>query len=146
MLCARAGVEIRLNTTVTPQYAVAQKADVLIAALGARPVKPPVEGIDGTNVYAAEEVYLDASKAGQKVVTMTLVTRVTVVMPYAAYGRVERLVADCRGKVRDTIFSEDVQLTANFRTGDEQAFVAAMRELANGDDLCTVGEPRFAEF
>ena len=70
MLCARAGVEIRLNTTVTPQYAVAQKADVLIAALGARPVKPPVEGIDGTNVYAAEEVYLDASKAGQKVVIL----------------------------------------------------------------------------
>ena len=70
MLCARAGVEIRLNTTVTPQYAVAQKADVLIAALGARPVKPPVEGIDGANVYAAEEVYLDASKAGQKVVIL----------------------------------------------------------------------------
>ena len=67
MLCARAGVEIRLNTTVTPQYAVAQKADVLIAAL---PVKPPVEGIDGANVYAAEEVYLDASKAGQKVVIL----------------------------------------------------------------------------
>ncbi len=70
MLCARAGVEIRLNTTVTPQYAVAQKADVLIAALGARPVKPPVEGIDGANVYAAEEIYLDASKAGQKVVIL----------------------------------------------------------------------------
>ena len=70
MLCARAGVEIRLNTTVTPEYAVAQKADVLIAALGARPVKPPVEGIDGTNVYAAEEVYLDAAKAGKKVVIL----------------------------------------------------------------------------
>lgn len=95
---------------------------------------------------AATQEAVAAAQAGQKVVTMTLVTRVTVVMPYAAYGRVERLVADCRGKVRDTIFSEDVQLTANFRTGDEQAFVAAMRELANGDDLCTVGEPRFAEF
>ena len=70
MLCARAGVEIRLNTTVTPEYAVAQKADVLIAALGARPVKPPVEGIDGSNVYAAEEVYLDAAKAGKKVVIL----------------------------------------------------------------------------
>ena len=78
-------------------------------------------------------------------VTMTLVTRVTCVLPYSAYGRVERLVADCEGRVRDTIFAEDVQLTAVFRTGGEERFVAAMRELANGDDLCTVGEPIFAE-
>ncbi len=70
MLCARAGVEIRLNTAVTPEYAKAQKADVLIAALGARPVKPPVEGVDGPNVFAAEEVYLDPDKAGKRVVIL----------------------------------------------------------------------------
>ena len=70
MLCARYGVEIRLNTPVTPEYAVAQKADVLIAALGARPVKPPVEGIEGPNVFAAEEVYTDPEKAGKKVVIL----------------------------------------------------------------------------
>ena len=70
MLCARYGVEIRLNTPVTPEYALAQKADVLIAALGARPVKPPVEGIDGPNVYAAEEVYTDPSKAGNRIVIL----------------------------------------------------------------------------
>ena len=70
MLCARAGVEIRLNTAVTPEYAKAQKADVLIAALGARPVKPPVEGVDGPTVFAAEEVYLDPDKAGKKVVIL----------------------------------------------------------------------------
>ena len=70
MLCARAGVEIRLNTAVTPEYAVAQKADVLIAALGARPVKPPVEGIDGDSVYAAEEVYMDPDKAGKRTVIL----------------------------------------------------------------------------
>ena len=70
MLCARAGVEIRLNTAVTPEYALAQKADVLIAALGARPVKPPVEGIDGANVYAAETVYVDPAKAGKKTVIL----------------------------------------------------------------------------
>ena len=70
MLCARYGVEIRLNTPVTPEYAVAQKADVLIAALGARPVKPPVEGIEGPNVFAAEEVYTDPEKAGKTVVIL----------------------------------------------------------------------------
>ncbi len=70
MLCARAGVEIRLNTEVTPEYAIAQKADVIIAALGARPVKPPVKGIDGSNVYAAETVYVNPELAGQKVVIL----------------------------------------------------------------------------
>jgi len=70
MLCARAGVEIRLNTEVTPQYAMKEKPDVLIAALGARPVKPPVKGIDGENVYAAETVYVAPEKAGQKVVIL----------------------------------------------------------------------------
>ncbi len=70
MLCERAGVEIRLNTTVTPEYAIAQKADVLIAALGARPVKPPVEGIDGPGVFAAEEVYVNPTKAGKRVVVL----------------------------------------------------------------------------
>ena len=76
---------------------------------------------------------------------MARVTRVTCVIPYAAYGRVERLVRDCQGRIKDTIFAEDVQLTAVFRTGEELRFVDAMRELANGEDLCVVGEPVFSE-
>lgn len=79
------------------------------------------------------------------VALMTLVTRVTTVIPYAAYGRVERLARDCGGTVRDTVFGEDVQLTTVFPAGTEQRFVDAMRELANGEDLCVVGEPTFAE-
>lgn len=94
---------------------------------------------------AAVRNALEEAGAKDAFATMTLVTRVTCVIPYAAYGRVERLVADCEGRVRDTIFAEDVQLTAVFRTGTEERFVAAMRELANGEDLCIVGEPVFAE-
>ena len=40
-LVARAGVEIRLNTEVTPEYAKNVGADVIIAALGARPTGSP---------------------------------------------------------------------------------------------------------
>lgn len=94
---------------------------------------------------AAVRNALDSAADQDALITMTLVTRVTTVIPYSAYGRVERLVADCGGRVRDTIFAEDVQLTAVFRTGTEERFVAAMLELANGEDLCTVGEPVFAE-
>lgn len=79
-------------------------------------------------------------------VEMTLVTPVTCVIPYAAYGRVERLVQDYAGKIHESIFMEDVQLTCVFHTGDEHGFVEAMRELASGDELCTVGTSRFAEF
>ena len=77
---------------------------------------------------------------------MTLVTKVTCVIPYSAYGLVERLVSDCAGRIADSIFTEDVQLTCVFKSGDEQRFVAAMVELMSGEDVCRVGEPSFSEF
>ena len=55
---ARAGVDIRLNTEVTPALADSLKPDVIIAAPGARPVKPPIPGIDGKNVFSAEHIYV----------------------------------------------------------------------------------------
>ena len=95
---------------------------------------------------AATREAVAAAEAEGMLVTMTLVTRVTCVIPYSAYDRVTRLVADCQGKVADSIFAEDVQLTCAFMAGDEVRFVDAMRELANGEDLCLVHEPTFAEF
>jgi uncharacterized YigZ family protein len=94
---------------------------------------------------ATQEAIAAAQRDGQ-IVEMSMVTRVTVTIPYAAYGRVERLVSDCGGKVHDTIFSEDVQMNCAFLTGTEGPFLAAMSELAAGEDLCVVGEPAFKEF
>lgn len=94
---------------------------------------------------AATQRALDEARATGGIATMTLVTRVTCVIPYSAYGRVERMIADCGGKVRDSIFAEDVQLTAVFRTGEEERFVGAMREFAAGEELCVVGDPVFSE-
>lgn len=95
---------------------------------------------------AATQEALSFARANDQVVTMTQVVRVTCVVPYAAYGRVERLVADCAGRVKDQIFAEDVQLTCTFRAGEETRFVAALSELMAGEDVCLVGEPSFAEF
>ncbi len=67
LLCERAGVDIRLNTEVTPALALSLKPDVIIAALGARPVKPPVKGIDNFNVIGAEELYYHPEKAGKRI-------------------------------------------------------------------------------
>lgn len=101
-------------------------------------------GLKRAYTAAAQEALAAAERDGA-LVQKTLVVRVTSVIPYAAYGRVERLVSDCGGKVKDTIFAEDVQLTAVFRAGEEERYVSAMRELANGEDLCVVSAPMFAE-
>ena len=95
---------------------------------------------------AATQAAVAAAENDGAVVEMTLVTPVTVQLPYALYDRVTRLVADAGGKVADSLFAEDVQLSVVFRAGDETPFVAAARELANGEDVARPGQPRFAEF
>ena len=69
-LVYEAGVDVRLNTTVTPELANSIAPDVIIAALGARPAKPPVPGLDGPIVAGAEEIYYHPEKAGKRVITL----------------------------------------------------------------------------
>ena len=61
-MIAESNIELRLGTEVTPEYARAEGADVIVAALGATPVKPLIEGIDGANVMGAQEAYSDPEK------------------------------------------------------------------------------------
>ncbi len=68
--CAEAGVDIRLNTPVTPELALEIGPDVIIAALGAEPAKPPIPGIDSANVLCYEEGYYHPEKCGEKVVVL----------------------------------------------------------------------------
>ena len=89
---------------------------------------------------------VEAARQAGDIVEMSLVTRVVCQIPYALYDRVTRLVSDCGGRVRDQLFAEDVQLTIAFLSGAELPFVAAVRDLAAGEDLCKVGEPTFGEF
>ena len=99
-------------------------------------------GLKRAYTAATQEALRNAEDEGN-VCQMALATRVTCVIPYAAYGRVERLVRDCGGRVVDSIFAEDVQLTSVFACGEELRFTDAMRELAGGEELCVVGEPTF---
>ncbi|MDR0861753.1 MAG: NAD(P)/FAD-dependent oxidoreductase [Oscillospiraceae bacterium] len=62
---AEAGVDIRLNTPVTTELARELAPDAIIAALGATPVKPQIEGI--SLAIGAEEVYLNPELAGERV-------------------------------------------------------------------------------
>lgn len=65
-----ANIDLRLNTTVTPEYARSVNADVIVCALGARPFVPEIPGIHGDNVVASEDVYIDYTKAGENVVIL----------------------------------------------------------------------------
>lgn len=63
----KAAVEVRLNTAVTKELAEVIAPDVIIAALGARPVVPKIKGIDGKNVLSAEEAYVEPERMGKRV-------------------------------------------------------------------------------
>ena len=64
----RSGIDIRLNTDLTPAVADILEPDVIIAAMGAVPVKPGINGINGSNVLEAESIYITPEKAGRRVV------------------------------------------------------------------------------
>jgi 2,4-dienoyl-CoA reductase-like NADH-dependent reductase (Old Yellow Enzyme family)/thioredoxin reductase len=65
-----AGVEVRLNTEVTPALAASIAPDVLIVAVGAEPVMPPIPGIDADHVLPAAAAASSIDKIGKKVVIL----------------------------------------------------------------------------
>lgn len=66
------GVDVRLNTEATPELVEALEPDVVIAAVGATALVPPIPGIDGDNVITAEEAYRKI-KAGEDIGTTVVV-------------------------------------------------------------------------
>lgn len=64
------GVEIRLNTNVTPAYVEAEAPDALILAVGSTPLVPPIPGIDGDNVVVVNNYYLEKEKVTDSVVVL----------------------------------------------------------------------------
>lgn len=61
-------IEVHMNTEVTPEVAESFNPDVIIAALGARPIIPNIKGIEGKNVVGAEEVYYKPEVVGKDAV------------------------------------------------------------------------------
>lgn len=70
LLISRAPIEVRLKTEVTPELSGALRPDVIIAALGARPIVPDIPGIGGKNAFSAEQVYINPNLAGQRAVIL----------------------------------------------------------------------------
>ena len=64
------GVDIRLNTQVTPEYAASVHPDAMILAVGSCPIVPPLPGIDGENVVVVNNYYLEKEKVADTVVVL----------------------------------------------------------------------------
>lgn len=94
----------------------------------------------------ATQRVVDTAHEQGLIVEMTLVCRVVATISYSLHDRVCVLAERSGAHVVGTDYAADVRLTLAFRAGEEAAFVSAMRELANGEDLCEVFAPEFAEF
>jgi NADPH-dependent 2,4-dienoyl-CoA reductase/sulfur reductase-like enzyme len=65
-LLEKLGVEVRLNTHVTPALIEELRPEAVVAAIGAEPFIPPLPGIGGENVFTAAQVFADPEKAKGK--------------------------------------------------------------------------------
>lgn len=65
--CEDAGVDIRLNTEVTPEEVAAMGADVVMTAVGAKPIIPRIPGIDNAKVTGLKALESEKPAVGQKV-------------------------------------------------------------------------------
>lgn len=89
---------------------------------------------------------IEAARETGAIVEKTLVVPVEVGVPYAMHDRVRDLADRSGAHVAGCDYAADVTLSLVFRAGEETPFVAAMRELMAGQDVCLVGEPVFDEF
>lgn len=64
------GVEVVLDTEVTADYIKVMAPDALFVAIGSNELKPPIKGMDGSNVIMAVEAELHPEKLGKKIAIM----------------------------------------------------------------------------
>ncbi|MCL2366854.1 MAG: FAD-dependent oxidoreductase [Oscillospiraceae bacterium] len=69
-LAQKYGAEIRMDTEVTPELAVKINPDVLICAVGAEPIVPEIQGIDGAHVIMAPNLSDEGIHIGARVVIL----------------------------------------------------------------------------
>lgn len=69
-MLGKLGIEVRLNTAVTSEYAQMMQPDVIVAAMGSIPQKPGIPGIELENVKTAEAVFSTPELTGRKVIIL----------------------------------------------------------------------------
>ncbi|MFQ5829379.1 MAG: FAD-dependent oxidoreductase [Candidatus Methylomirabilia bacterium] len=67
---AKHGIEVKLNTDVTPEVVEGEVPDTVIVATGAQLIIPDIAGVDRGNLYTAFEVLEGESDIGRRVVVV----------------------------------------------------------------------------
>lgn len=67
---AKTGVDVHLNTELTAEQAAGLGADVIMTAVGAKPIVPQIPGIDGDNVATLQALHQTPPALGEKVVIL----------------------------------------------------------------------------
>ncbi len=84
--------------------------------------------------------------AAAEVLEYTSCVTVRVGLDYGAYAKVAHMAGAAGGRVGEAVFATDVMLPVTFRFGEEQAFLADVRELTGGRAHIEVDDPRFERF
>lgn len=63
-------IDLRLNTTVTHDYAAEMKPDAVICAIGSDVAVPPIPGINGENVHSGVAVFTNPALAKKKLLIL----------------------------------------------------------------------------
>lgn len=95
---------------------------------------------------AAAQAAIEQARATGGIVEMTSVVPVDIVMAYAQYEQVVRMVGDTGGKIAATDYTDEVVVHAIYREGEQAPLRPLLTELMAGRERIEVGAPRFAEF
>lgn len=66
----KSNIKVKLNTEATKEAIEAEEADVILAAVGAEPIIPPIAGIESEKVCNATDSYGNEDKLGKRIVVI----------------------------------------------------------------------------
>ncbi len=105
-------IEVRLNTTATPELVAAEQPDAVIVAIGAGNFLPKLPGVENANVLHSSDLYEKAETLGDHL----------VVIGGGQVGCEQTVWLQSLGKQVDVVEMEDQLMKANWRDTPEEHF------------------------
>jgi thioredoxin reductase len=114
------GIEVKLNTTATPEMIKAKAYDVGMVAIGSDPVMPKIPGVDAKNVYNVVDVFGKDKELGKNVAFIG-----------AGEFGTESALYLARAGINVTVMTSEKELVVNDRPHGPNTVIAAYRAMKN---------------
>ena len=112
-----AGIDVRLSTPLTPELARSMQPDVIVAALGAEPVRPPIPGADGANIrFCTDLKNADPGIGARVVIIGGGLVGVESAVHFAQEGKSVTLLEMADDIARDAAWPHRLALTEQLET------------------------------